>query len=291
MGQVLANGLIAGSAYALVALGFAVIYGTTRFFHVAHGAIYTAGAYITYALAVLCRIPLGVAIPAAVILSCVLGLLTETVIYRPLRRKYAAALVLLIASLGLYVVLQNAISLVFGDDIKSIRSASVQEGFNVLGARITLVQLVTLGVAAALFVATGLLLGRTRLGKALRAVASDLELARVTGIDTDRSILFAFGLGSALAAVAAILVSFDVDMTPTMGMNALLMGVVATIIGGIGSIPGAAVGGLLLGVAQHLGVWKIGSQWQDTIAFAVLLAFLLVRPQGIFGRKLRKAEI
>lgn len=289
--QLVVNGLIAGSVYALVALGFALIYGTTRFFHFAHGAVYTAGAYLTYALAALYHLPLGVAISAAVLLSCLLGLLTEVVVYRPLRRKYAATLVLLIASLGLYVVIQNVISVIFGDDIRSIRSGIVQEGFNVLGARITPVQAVTLGVAVVLFVAVGLVMSRTRVGKALRAVANDPELALISGVNSERVILSAFAIGSGLAAVAAILVSFDVDMVPTMGMNALLMGVVATIIGGIGSIPGAAVGGLLLGLAQHLGVWKIGSQWQDSIAFAILLVFLLVRPYGVFGRKLRKAEI
>ena len=131
----------------------------------------------------------------------------------------------------------------------------------------------------------------TKIGQAMRAVANDPELASVTGIETDRVILSTFALGSALAGIAGILVALDVDMTPTMGMNALLMGVVAVIIGGIGSIPGVALGALLLGMAQQFGIWKISSQWQDAIAFVILLIFLLFRPQGFLGKKVRTATL
>jgi branched-chain amino acid transport system permease protein len=122
-------------------------------------------------------------------------------------------------------------------------------------------------------------------------VASDPNLALVSGIDTDKVILFSFALGSALAGAAAILISFDTDMTPTMGMNALMMGVVAVIIGGVGSIPGATLGGFLIAFAQNFGVWKISSQWQDAIAFIILLLFLLYRPNGFFGKKIPKVEV
>ena len=289
--QSIANGIVAASVYALIALGFSLIYGTTRFFHFAHGAVYTAGAYLAYALIVQSHAPLWAAVPAAVVLASLLGMLTEVGVYRPLRKRSAGTLVLLIASLGLYVGLQNLISLFYGDGIRTMRTGPVREGIAVLGARITPIQLLTIAAAVGLFVVVGLALAYSRLGRALRAVANDPELARVAGIDTDRCVLFAFGLGSALAAVAAILISLDVDITPTMGMNALLMGVVATIIGGVGSIPGVALGSLLLGLAQHLGVWKVGSEWQDAIAFAVLVAFLLFRPYGVFGRELKKATV
>jgi branched-chain amino acid transport system permease protein len=291
LGQLLLNGLVAGSAYALVALGFSLIYGVTRFFHFAHGAVFAWGAYAALVMSVSAGLPLALSVPLAILAATLLGAGIELAIYRPLRDRYASTLVLLIASLGIYVVLQNTISLIFGDDVKTLRTGVVQEGFSLLGARITPIQVLTVGVAAALLVVTGLVLAGTRIGKAIRAVANDPELAVVTGVDSKRIILLTFAVGSALAAVAAILAALDVDMTPTMGMNALLMGVVATIIGGVGSIPGAAVGGLLLGVAQQLGVWQIGSQWQDAIAFAILLAFLLLRPYGVFGRRLRKAEV
>ena len=200
-------------------------------------------------------------------------------------------MVLLLASLGMYIVLQNTISMVFGDDTKSIRSGIVREGLPVFGARITPIQVVIICTSIVLVLLTALWLKKSRMGKAMRAVANDAELAQISGIDSDRVVLWTFGVGSALAGVAGILVALDVDMTPTMGMNALMMGVVAVIIGGVGSIPGVAMGALLLGLAQHLGVWKISSQWQDAIAFIILFVFLLFRPQGFLGRKVKKAEV
>jgi len=126
---------------------------------------------------------------------------------------------------------------------------------------------------------------------AMRALAANPELARVVGMDADRVVLYTFLVGSALCGAAGVLISLDIDMTPTMGLSALLMGVVAAIAGGIGSLPGAALGALLLALAQHLGVWKIPSQWQDAIAFAVLLVFLVFRPAGVFGARLRKVRV
>lgn len=288
--QLFVNGLIAGSIYALVALGFGLIYSTTRFFHFAHGAVYAAGAYSTYACW-LSGLSLYIAIPLAVIGTALLGALIDLGIYRPLRKKNASSLILLLASLGLFIVIQNFISLIFGDDTKTIRSGAVTEGLPIFGARITPIQIVIIVVSGALLLLCWSFMQKTKMGKAMRAVANDPELARVVGIETDLVILFTFTLGSALAAVAAILISLDTDMTPMMGFYALLMGVVAVIAGGIGSIPGAALGGLLVGMAQHLGVWKIPTQWQDTIVFLILIFFLLFRPQGFLGKVVKKASI
>jgi branched-subunit amino acid ABC-type transport system permease component len=167
----------------------------------------------------------------------------------------------------------------------------VREGLNVLGARITPVQIVIILTSLALFALTALILKRSKIGKALRAVANDPELAVVAGLDKDRIIYFTYFTGSALAAIAAILISLDIDMTPLMGFQAMLYGVVAVVIGGLGNILGAYFGGLLLGLAQHLGVWYISSKWQDAIAFVILILFLLFRPQGFFGRRMRRSEI
>jgi branched-chain amino acid transport system permease protein len=128
-------------------------------------------------------------------------------------------------------------------------------------------------------------------GKAMRAVANDPELANISGINSNKVILLSFAIGSALAGIAGILVSLDVDMTPTIGMNMLMMGVVAMIIGGVGSIWGIVFGSLLLALAQNLGVWYISSQWQDAIAFGILLIFLLLKPEGFLGKKLKKANV
>lgn len=289
--QIIANGIIAAGVYILVALGFGLVYSATRFFHFAHGVVFTAGAYFTFLLKVWLGFPLSFSILLAIPLTTLLGCLMETFAYHPLRRKGASPLILLLASLGMYIVLQNVISMIFGDATKTIRSGPVKEGLNVFGARITPIQILIICVSIVLVVAVALLLKKTKMGKAMRAVANDPELASVSGIDSDRVILWTFAVGSALAGVAGILVALDVDMTPTMGMNALMMGVVAVIIGGVGSIPGVALGALLLGMAQHLGVWYISSKWQDAIAFIILAAFLLVRPQGFLGRRIKKATV
>ncbi len=289
--QLLINALIASSIYILVAVSFSLIYQTTRFFHFAHAVVFTSGAYFTYMFYKLFHLPLFLAIPVAVAIAALLGCCMEILIYKPLRRNHASPMVLLLASLGLYIVLQNTISMVFGDDTKSIRSGVVREGLPVLGARITPIQIIIIVISVILIIAVALWLKKSKTGKSMRAVANDAELAKISGIDADMIVLRTFAVGSALAGVAGILVALDVDMTPTMGMNALMMGVVAVIIGGVGSIPGVALGALLLGFAQHLGVWKISSQWQDAIAFIILFVFLLFRPQGFLGRKVKKAEV
>ncbi|KAA0222302.1 branched-chain amino acid ABC transporter permease [candidate division KSB1 bacterium] len=289
--QILANGLIAGSVYALVALGFSVIYSTVRFFHFAHGVVYTAGAYFTFLYFILFKLPFAVAVALAILSAALLGVAIEFLVYKPIKRQRASGTILLIASLGVSIILQNLISLFFGDDTKTIRTGEVREGLNVLGARITPVQIAIILTSLVLFAFTFIILKRSKIGKALRAVANDPELAVAMGLNKDRIIYFTYFVGSALAAIAAILISLDIDMTPLMGFQAMLYGVVAVVIGGLGNILGAYLGGLLLGLAQHLGVWYISSQWQDAIAFVILILFLLFRPQGFFGKKIRKAEV
>ena len=289
--QMLLSGFVLASRYALVGTGFFLILALCRFIHFAHGAFVPVAAYSAFVAGMWLSMPVPVCALAGIVVAAALGCLMELSVYRPLRRKRASTLILMLASIGIYAVLQNSISLVFGDDTKSIRSGVVEEGLNVLGARITPIQITTICVSIALVIALALFLRNTKIGQAMRAVANDPELASVSGIDSDRVILWAFAIGSALAGVAGILVALDVDMTPTMGLNALMMGVVAVIIGGANSIPGIALGALLLGMAQQFGVWWISSQWQDAIAFIILLAFLLFRPQGFMGRKVKKAVV
>lgn len=289
--QLLLNGIIAGSIYSLVALGFSLIYQTTRFFHFAHGAIYTFGAYFAYFFSIQLGFDRLIAFPLACLSACVIGVICEITIYRPMRKKRATDLTLLIASLGLYIVLQNIISLVWGDDTKTMRAGEVVEGHEVFGARITDIQIMIIVTSLVLISLISLMLSQMRAGKALRALANDPELARLSGISSNRYIMYAFAIGSFLAAVAAIMISFDTDMTPTMGFNALVKGVIAVIIGGVGSLPGAALGGLFLGLAENLGVYWLPSKWQDTIAFVILIAFLLFRPYGILGKKPQKVHI
>ncbi len=289
--QLLINSLIAFSTFLLIAVSFSLIYQSVKFFHFAHAVVFTSGAYFTFLFIQLFDLSLYLSLPLAIICACLLGCLIEWLVYRPLRKKNSSSLILLLASLGIYIVLQNVISMVFGDDTKSIRTWPVVEGLNVFGARITPVQIIIIITSIVLLILVAYFLHLSKTGKAMRAVANDPELANISGINSDKVILISFAIGSALAGIAGILVSLDVDMTPTMGMNALMMGVVAMIVGGVGSIRGIVLGSLLLALAQNLGVWYISSQWQDAIAFAILLIFLLFKPEGFFGKKLRKAEV
>lgn len=289
--QVVINSIVAGSVYTLIAIGFSIIYSTTRFFHFAHGAVVTCGPYLVYLFTSVLGLPIALSIIVSIFLSAIIGMLIEMLVYRPLRTKGSSSLILLLSSFGVYIVLQNLISMIFGDDTKSLRSGIVHEGIEFLGAQITAIQIMIVIVSMVLLTVCWALIKYSRIGTAMRAIASDSELALVSGIEINRVILFAFLLGSALAAISGILISFDIDMTPTMGLNPLMMGVVAVIVGGVGSIPGAALGSFLLAFAQNFGVWKISSQWQDAIAFCILLLFLLFRPYGFLGKKIRKVEV
>jgi branched-chain amino acid transport system permease protein len=289
--QILINILTTSSTIALMAISFAIIYQIVRFFHFAHGIIFTAGAYFSFFFIVALKLPLLLAIFLSAMICAIFGCLIELAIYRPLRHKNSSPLIFLLSSLGVYILFQNIISMVFGDETRSIRTSAVQEGINFLGARITAVQIAVICLSIVLIIILEVFLIRTRTGKSVRAVANDLELADILGIKSNVVILWVFAIGSALAGLAGILVALDVDMTPTMGMTPLMMGVVAVIIGGMNSITGIAFGALLLSTAQHLGAWYIGSQWQDAIAFVILILFLLFKPEGFFGKKVKSATV
>jgi len=293
--QVLINGLISGSIYTLISLGFAIIYRTVRFFHFAHGVVYAGGAYLAYTLVVSfwslvdssgsLFLRWCIAVPAVIVCAGAVGVLIDRVVYRPLRKRKAPNLVFLIASFGVFIFIQNLLQLIYGAQMLTLRAGSVKEGHHILGAVITNIQILILVVSCLLFVTLWLFVQKTKLGKAMRAVADDPLAASVVGINPERIILAAFAIGSALAGVAGMLVSLETNIEPTMGMNAILKGIIASIIGGIGSIPGAMFGGIFLGLAENLGIWKISAGWKDCIAFAILIVFLLIRPGGIMNVK------
>jgi len=294
--QLITNGIIVGSIYTLIALGFTIIYRTVHFFHFAHGVVYAVGAYVAYSVArgswLVARESGGpsvltwvMATVAGVICAVIVGILIDRVVYRSLRKRKAPNLVFLIASFGVFIFIQNLLQLIFGAQILTIRTGPVKEGHHIFGAVITNIQILILIVSVCLSVSLWLFVKKTRLGKAMRAVADDPLAASVVGINPERIILAAFAIGSALAGVAGMLVSLETNIEPTMGMNAILKGIIASIIGGIGSIPGAVFGGLFLGLAENFGIWKISAGWKDCIAFAILIVFLLIRPGGIMGVK------
>lgn len=289
--QLLANALLAAALYLLVALGFGLVYATARFFHFAHGAVVTIGAYLGYLLVVWCRLPVVVAAPLAVAGCALIGAVMEQALYRPLRARRASPLVLMLASLGLYIVLQNLVSLLFGDDRKGLLPAGAVSSFEVFGARVTTPQVALMVTSGLLWLALVLFLRHTRLGMAMRAVSENPELAALSGVSLTRVLTVATAIASVLAGAAGFLQGLDVSMTPTLGMRALMMGVVVVLVGGAGSPLGALLASLLLALAQQLSVLVISSRWQDAIAFVVLLLFLLLRPRGIVTRQRQAVEL
>lgn len=289
--QVLINSCVSGAIYAVLAISFAVIFNAARFFHFAHGAIFTLGAYAVYCFATKFNAPFGVAVLMAVVVVGLAGTSIEAFIYRPLRSRKASSLVLLVASLGIMIALQNCISLFFGDETKSYGIGSIQPGWLLWGGRITEVQVAIVVVGVLVIAATCLIFAQTRLGTIMRAIGEDRELSAVVGIKTDRHIALAFAAGSGIACLGAILMALNSAFSPTLGFDALLVAVVAVVLGGVGNILAAALGGVFIGFLQNFVAWKLSSDWRNAIVFAILILVLILRPTGIGRQHVKSAKI
>ncbi|MCK4329648.1 branched-chain amino acid ABC transporter permease [candidate division WOR-3 bacterium] len=289
--QLTVNGIIAGSIYALIALGFTVIYRTVKFFHFAHGIVYTIGAYFAYTFIIILKFNPIISIFLSVILSSLLGVIIDRSVYYPLRLRKASNLIFMLASFGVFILLQNLIALIYGNQILTLRTGPIVEGYHIGGAVITRIQIWILVFSCILMIILWLFIQKTKIGKAMRAVSDDPIAANVVGINPERIITWSFIIGSALAGAAGILISLETNIEPTMGFNALLKGIIASIVGGIGNIPGAVLGGFFLGLAENLGIWKIQAGWKDSISFAILIIFLLLRPRGILGIRIGQKRL
>ncbi len=289
--QLLATGLVVGSLYALCALGWGLIYGTTLHFHVAHGAVFSLAAYFAYVGQKVLHLPLAAAVVAAILAASAAGLLIDLLLYQQLERRGALRTSLFIASLGLLILIENLLAIVFTPDPMRL-DIGVLDSSLVLGpVFLTWLHVLTVVLALAGYVALMLFLNRSRWGQAIRAAASSPEMARTVGIDIKRVHLLTYAIGSALAAPAGILVAMDVGAEPFRGTRFVLLASVAVIMGGIGSIPGALLGGLFLGLLENVGIWQLPSEWQSAISFGVFLLFIVLRPRGFFGRGVQSAEL
>lgn len=281
--QLLFNGLIAGSIYALVASGFALIYATNKFVHFAHGITVTVSAYVLLTLFSILGLNFYVAAVLTIAAAALLGYLMHKLLYAQLRARKASSAVMLIASIGLMIFLENMMLMIFGADVKTLGFLEVRKGIDIFGAVITPLQIVIISVALGLLVVLWLFMKRSRLGKTMRAVADNPELARISGIDADRIFAQSFMLGSAIAGLAAILVALEQNIEPVMGTGLIVKGFTGAIIGGATSVPGAVLGSYLLGIIENFGIWWLPSGWKDAIAFGLLFIFLLWKPSGILG--------
>ncbi len=295
--QQIINGLAQGSIYALIALGYTMVFGVLRFINFAHGDIYMLGAFTGFYVGPKALSYFGpswagatVVLVAAMLACAIIGILIELICYRPLRD--CPRLTVLITAIGVSLFLENAGQLVFGADPKAFPEIIVDRALELpasLGPlanlTITVGQLIVFGVTIVLLIGLRTIVQHTRTGMAMRALSVNPLAASLMGVNTDVVISFTFGLGSALAGAAGILTSIQQpSIDPLMGINAGLKAFVAAVLGGIGNIPGAALGGLIIGVVEVLVVGYVDSSYRDPIVFGVLILILLVRPTGLLGK-------
>ena len=282
----LINGLQTGSVYALVALGYSMVYGIIKLLNFAHGDIIMIGAYMVYYAIATFALPPVVAIVLAVAVSTLLGVTVEKVAYTPLRS--APRLSLLITAIGISFLLENGAQLLFGADQKSM-SPMINGSFAIGGVNISNAAVVTIAVSLVIMIVLNIVVNRTKAGKAMRAVSEDMGAAQLMGISLNRTISMTFAIGSALAGVASVLyLCAYPQASPTMGSMLGIKAFVAAVLGGIGSIPGAMIGGFTIGILEAL-VAAVGlSMWKDAAVFLVLIIVLLLKPTGFLGKKIQE---
>lgn len=281
--QLVVNGLTLGAIYALVALGLLLIFGAARVVNFAQGQMLMLGAYLGLASMVDAAMPPWLAYPVTLLAMGVVGLVVMGVAYLPLRGRPAYLVILTTIALG--IVLENVALIVWGSLPVSVPSPVEGRPWRIAGAVVTQHQAFTLATTGVLLLALSLFLTRTRFGVLMQATSQDLTMARLVGIRVNRTIAVAFALGSALAGVAGLLVAPLFLAEPTMGGTLGLKGFVVSVLGGFGSLPGAVLGGLALGLIETFGARYVSSDFRDAYAFLILIAILCVRPQGLFGEK------
>ena len=291
--QQLVNGLSLGSIYGLIALGYTMVYGILRLINFAHGDVYMVGAYMGYYLSTWMRggepsfLKAAVVMLGAMLACAALGMIIERFAYRPVRK--ASKLASLITAIGVSLLLENGGQLVFGADPKFFPSVAPKYELTVGDVHLNSDQLMVFVVSLLLMAFLYVLVMKTKTGIAMRAVSFNLDAAKLMGVSTDRIISFTFALGSAFAAVAGVLIGMAIPkIDPLMGVMYGLKAFVAAVLGGIGNIPGALLGGQLIGLAETFVVAYVSPTFRDAIAFAILIALLLFRPQGILGRVVKE---
>jgi branched-chain amino acid transport system permease protein len=296
--QLTVDGLTLGSVYALIALGYTLVYGVLKLLNFAHGDVFMVGSFIGFGALQLLGGTADPVVPAWALLTLItlaamagcaaLGVVIERFAYRPLRD--APRIAPLISALGVSFFLANSMQLLFGAnprnyDLFSLSGGSLYlKGLDIGNVRVPLLRLITIGSAFVLMLVLWYLVNRTRTGKAMRATSYDREAAAMMGINIDRVIVFTFVLGSALAGAAGVLFALRVPTQVTIGFVAGLKGFTAAVIGGIGSVPGAMAGGLILGFSEAYIQGYVSTKWSDLYVFLILIAFMIFRPQGLLGR-------
>lgn len=286
------NGLVLGGIYALIAVGYTMVYGIIQLINFAHGEIFMFGAYFAFALVTFLNVPFWIALPMSMILCAVMGMLIDVIAYRPLRN--ASRLSALITAIGMSIGLQNLAQLIWKADQRTIKSELLPTFFlseNSIsipgGAALPYRDLFIIVLALVLMIALNRLIHLTKIGKAMRACAQNKVAANLMGIKTNRVIAVTFAIGSALGAVAGVMVGLREVIEPMMGYYKGVAAFAAAVLGGIGNITGAMLGGILIGLAEALGAGYINSSYRVAIAYIIMIIVILIRPSGLFGKSTR----
>lgn len=281
--QLVSSGLQTGALYALTAAGFALIFGATRVFHVAHGATFLLAGY-AFILPVQNGVHWSLACLVALVAAVVFGLAMDRFVYRPIQRDDGSFFTVFVAALGVGIAVQSLIQFFFGSGFQSISVPLTRATPILPGLYIAPVFWVVLGVVAAVFAAVTFVLERTNIGLGLRALSENPEILRAYGLSARSLSALAFAIGSALAVPGAILTAMTAGLQPADSAHVMLISLAATIVGGIGSLRGAALAGLFLGLVENVVIIVVDTQWSQAASFVVLFAFILFRPNGLFGR-------
>ena len=279
------NGLQVGSIYALVALGYSMVYGIIKLINFAHGDLIMVGGYSALVALVMLGLPIWAAVPFSIVICVIVALLMERVAYRRLLNHNVARISLLITAIGISLLLQNLAQLIFTSSGRAFPTIISSEPLQIGDMKISMVTVVTILTSVVLMIALQLLVNKTKMGKAMRATSEDAGAAKLMGINTNATVSFTFGVGAALASVGAVLYGASYPMiTPFIGSMLGLKAFVAAVLGGIGNIPGAMLGGYILGIAESLTKAYISTQLTDAVVFGILIVVLLVKPSGIMGK-------
>jgi branched-chain amino acid transport system permease protein len=279
--QIITNSIIAGSIYSLIAFGFTLIYGTMGFFNMAYGANVMLGAYFFFLMYRKLSLPLSVSAIVACLITAIFVLVIDRVCYYGLRQKRSPKWANVVVSMAVAVLIQAFIVIAFGNSVKNVY-IGIPPSFEIFGVYITTVQIAIIISAVIIMAVTSAYLQKSKTGKIIRAIANDSTMAKVVGIDVERVYRAVIVLGSLLATSAAILISLNSDLKPTISSSTLLKAIVASIIGGVGSVKGAMFAGLLLGFAENFTILGIGSGWENAVPLVLIVVLMLLKP-SMFG--------
>jgi len=280
--QLIVNGIVLGSIIALAAIGLTMVYGVLNFANFSHADFMTLGAYIAFVLNVALGLNIILSFFIAVAIAGALGVLLDFLVWKPMRRKNADLVSLIIISIGLSLIVRNAIIFIWGGSTRNF-DLPVQRGIEMLGVTITHNQLIGVGTAILFMVMVHFFLKKTKLGKAMRAISDDINLARISGIDSDKVIMWMWFIGIGLAGVAGILYGLETTIRPNMGWFLILPMFAAVILGGIGNPYGAMVGGMVIGLSQELSMLILPSEYKMGVSLGIMILVLLFKPRGLFG--------